>query len=93
MAWLTKSRFMAGRQCAKRLWFEVNEPLEAHAADSMPLRQGRAFDEFVRALWPGRVIARGRGMPARQTTSRSRPPGSRTGAATALASSARPSSW
>ena len=64
MAWLTKSRFMAGRQCAKRLWFEVNEPLEAHAADSMPLRQGRAFDEFVRALWPGRVIARGRGMPA-----------------------------
>mgnify|MGYP001164222246 CR=1 FL=1 len=64
MAWLTKSRFMAGRQCAKRLWFEVNDPLEVHAADSMPLRQGRAFDEFVRALWPGRVIARGRGMPA-----------------------------
>lgn len=64
MAWLTKSRFMAGRQCTKRLWFEVNEPLDTRAPDSMPLRQGRAFDEFVRAFWPGRVISRGRGMPA-----------------------------
>ena len=64
MAWLTKSRFMAGRQCTKRLWFEVNQPLETHAPESMAMLQGRAFDDFVRRLWPGRVIARGRGMPA-----------------------------
>lgn len=64
MAWLTKSRFMAGRQCAKRLWFEVNAPLEERAPDSMALHQGRAFDDFVRTLWPGRVIERSRGMPA-----------------------------
>jgi hypothetical protein len=64
MAWLTKSRFMAGRQCTKRLWFEVNAPLEARAPESMAMRQGHAFDAFVRGLWPGRVIARERGMPA-----------------------------
>lgn len=34
MAWLTKSRFMAGRQCTKRLWFEVNEPLATRAPSS-----------------------------------------------------------
>ena len=44
MAWLTKSRFMAGRQCTKRLWFEVNQPLETHAPESMAMLQGRAFD-------------------------------------------------
>lgn len=64
MAWLTKSRFMAGRQCTKRLWFEVNEPLATRAPESMAMRQGHAFDAFVRTLWPGRVIARAAGMPA-----------------------------
>lgn len=64
MAWLTKSRFMAGRQCAKRLWFEVNAPLEARAPASLALHQGRAFDDFVRELWPGHVIGRERGLPA-----------------------------
>lgn len=55
---------MAGRQCRKRLWFEVNEPHEGRAPDTMAMRQGRAFDDCVRDLWPGRVISRERGMPA-----------------------------
>lgn len=64
MAWLTKSRFMAGRQCVKRLWFEVNAPLEERAPESFAILQGRAFDDLVRELWPGEVIDRKRGMPA-----------------------------
>lgn len=64
MPWLTKSRFMAGRQCVKRLWFEVNAPLEVRAPESLAILQGRAFDDFVRTLWPGEVIDRARGMPA-----------------------------
>ena len=64
MPWLTKSRFMSGRQCAKRLWFEVNAPLEVREPESLAILQGRAFDDFVRKLWPGVVIDRERGMPA-----------------------------
>ena len=64
MAWLTKSRFMSGRQCPKRLWFEVNEPLEEKPLDSLPLINGRKFDDLVRTLQPGTVISRERGMPA-----------------------------
>ena len=55
---------MAGWQCTKRLWFEVNAPLETRAPDSVAILQGRVFDAFVREWWPGRVIARDRGMPA-----------------------------
>lgn len=64
MAWLTKSRFLAGLQCRKRLWFEVHQPLEAEVAASTAMRQGRQFDEVVRQLRPGVVIARDQGMPA-----------------------------
>ena len=64
MAWLTKSRFMSGRQCAKRLWFEVNQPLGVEPPPSVPMLQGRAFDELVQQLEPGIIISRERGMPA-----------------------------
>ena len=64
MAWLTKSRFMAGRQCPKRLWFEVHEPLDEKPLETMPLINGRKFDDLVRTLRPGTVISRERGMPA-----------------------------
>ena len=64
MAWLTKSRFMSGRQCVKRLWFEVNQPLTVEVPPSVPMLQGRAFDELVQRLEPGIVISRERGMPA-----------------------------
>lgn len=64
MAWLTKSRFTAGLQCEKRLWFEVNQPLTGPQLERLALVQGRAFDEAVRILQPGRTISRGKGMPA-----------------------------
>ncbi len=64
MAWLTKSRFLSGLQCHKRLWFEIHQPLEEQSAASMPMLQGRAFDQAVRELHPGTVISRDAGMPA-----------------------------
>ncbi|MFO1400038.1 MAG: DUF2779 domain-containing protein [Steroidobacteraceae bacterium] len=64
MAWLTKSRFLSGLQCAKRLWMEVHAPLEERAADTLPLANGRALDRLVQTLAPGPVIARDAGMPA-----------------------------
>lgn len=63
MAWLTKSRFMSGLQCAKRLWYEVHEPLEARPGDSMPLINGRAVDQVTQTLQPGPVISRDDGLP------------------------------
>ncbi len=64
MAWLTKSRFLSGRQCGKRLWFEVHRPLEQPVPPSVAILQGRAFDQLVQRLEPGVVISRHRGMPA-----------------------------
>src|SRR5882757_7009697 len=64
MAWLTKSRFLSGLQCHKRLWFEIHEPLEESFEPGIPVLQGRAFDEVVQELRPGVVISRAEGLPA-----------------------------
>jgi len=64
MAWLTKSRFLSGLQCHKRLWFEIHQPLEEAIVPNAAMLQGRAFDEVVRHLRPGEVISRDAGMPA-----------------------------
>lgn len=64
MPWLTKSRFMSGLQCAKRLWMEVHAPLEERLPDSMAFVNGRAIDRLVQTLEPGPVISREAGMPA-----------------------------
>ena len=64
MAWLTKSRFTSGLQCAKRLWNEVHEPLEQPLADSVAFINGREVDRLVQTLQPGAVISRDKGMPA-----------------------------
>jgi hypothetical protein len=64
MAWLTKSRFLSGLQCHKRLWFEVHQPLEGVAEPNTAILQGRSFDEAVQRLRPGVVISRDCGMPA-----------------------------
>jgi hypothetical protein len=66
---LTKSRFLSGLQCSKRLWFEVHEPLKDHSGDTMALVNGRAVDELIQGLQPGRVVSREAGMAAavRQT--------------------------
>lgn len=64
MAWLTKSRFMSGLQCPKRLWMEVHQPLEAPLPDSVVFVNGRAVDRLMQTLQPGPVISRQCGMPA-----------------------------
>jgi hypothetical protein len=64
MMWLTKSRFMSGRQCIKRLWFETHEPLEGAPAESMPLVNGRTVDRLVQQLEPGPVVSHEDGMRA-----------------------------
>jgi hypothetical protein len=63
MAWLTKSRFLTGLQCHKRLWFEINQPIEG-TEPGIAILQGRSFDEAVQRLRPGVVISRDDGMPA-----------------------------
>jgi hypothetical protein len=78
MAWLTKSRFLSGLQCHKRLWFEVHRPLEESGEPGIAVLQGRAFDEVVQGLQPGVVISRERGMqPAIAETKRVLAKGSR----------------
>ncbi|HEX9473535.1 MAG TPA: DUF2779 domain-containing protein, partial [Steroidobacteraceae bacterium] len=64
MAWLTKSRFLSGLQCPKRLWFEVHQPLEEGLPDSFVLLNGRAVDRLAQTRKPGTVVSRERGMPA-----------------------------
>src|ERR1039458_1401589 len=64
MPWLTKTRFLSGLQCHKRLWFEIHQPLEESIEPGIPILQGRAFDEVVQRLRPGVVISRDKGLPA-----------------------------
>lgn len=64
MAWLTKSRFVAGLQCEKRLWFEANQPLTEPQPANIRMLQGRTFDQVVQTLAPGVIISRDKGMPA-----------------------------
>jgi hypothetical protein len=62
MTWLTKSGFLSGLQCHKRLCFEIHQPLYEAVEPSIPILQGRAFDEVVQRLRPGVVISRSNGM-------------------------------
>ena|SRR6266513_3446619 len=64
MAWLTKTRFLSGLQCHKRLWFEIHQPLEESIEPDIPILQGRVFDEAVQRLRPGVVISQDNGMLA-----------------------------
>ena len=62
--WLTKSRYISGLQCPKRLWNEVNAPLEEELPDSVAFVFGRTFDQVVQMMEPGVVISREDGLPA-----------------------------
>jgi hypothetical protein len=64
MAWLTKSRFLSGLQCHKRLWFEIHQPLEQAIDMGAAILQGRSFDEVVQQLHPGVIVPRRDSMPA-----------------------------
>ncbi len=55
---------MSGLQCSKRLWNEVNAPLEEGLPDSVAFVFGRTFDQVVQTMEPGVVISREDGLPA-----------------------------
>jgi hypothetical protein len=55
---ISKSKFMAGTQCLKRLYWQVHEPeLAAELDDSSEARieQGREVGLLARQLFPGGV--------------------------------------
>lgn len=57
---VTKSRFLHGVQCRKRLWYEVNRPEDVPLPDAATLAmfdQGHALGEVARRLYPDGVEA------------------------------------
>ena len=55
---LSKSRFVAGCQCLKRLYWQVHEPELAEEPDSATeaiIEQGREVGRLARTLFPGGV--------------------------------------
>ena len=57
---LSKSRFMSGMQCHKRLWWEIHEPdaddLEPDPATQFILDRGKEVGELARTYVPGGVL-------------------------------------
>ncbi|HET7212352.1 MAG TPA: DUF2779 domain-containing protein, partial [Terriglobia bacterium] len=56
---LSKSRFMAGVQCLKRLYLQVHQPELAAAPDDVALdalRRGQEVGELARTAFPGGVL-------------------------------------
>jgi hypothetical protein len=62
---LSTSRFIAGRQCLKRLYLHVHEPEladEPDAAAEAIIEQGWEVGMLVRQLFPGGVEVRNEGL-------------------------------
>ena len=61
---LSKSKFMAGRQCLKRLHFQVHQPelaAQPDAAGEAIIEQGREVGLLARQMFPGGVEVRSEG--------------------------------
>ena len=61
---ISKSKFMAGRQCLKRLYFQVHKPelaAEPDAASEAVIEQGRKVGLLAREMFPGGVEVRSEG--------------------------------
>jgi len=61
---ISKSKFMAGVQCLKRLYFEVHEPglaARSGGANQAIIEQGQGVGLLARQLFPGGVEASGSG--------------------------------
>ncbi|MDQ7012051.1 MAG: DUF2779 domain-containing protein [Mariprofundaceae bacterium] len=62
---LSKSKFMAGLQCPKRLWLQVHRPeLSPDIGDSLPMLNGNEIGEMARRLYPGVLVEYEAGMGA-----------------------------
>jgi len=58
---ISKSKFMAGRQCLKRLYFQVHQPelaVESDDASEAVIEQGRDVGLLARQMFPGGVEVR-----------------------------------
>ena len=54
---LTKSRYLAGLQCPRRLWLVVHEPLPYEAPDpGSPMDMGQVIGRKAHLLFPGGVL-------------------------------------
>jgi hypothetical protein len=61
---ISKSRFMAGVQCLKRLYLLIHEPglaAQPDGANEATIEQGREVGLLVRQLFPGGVEVNGSG--------------------------------
>ena len=70
---ISKSKFMAGRQCLKRLYFQVHQPelaAEPDAASEAVIEQGREVGLLARKLFPGGVEVRSEGLDKAIRTTR-----------------------
>jgi len=57
--WLTKSKFIAGRQCLKRLYLEVHQPELAAEPDERSMavfEQGHEVGRWAQKMFPGGVL-------------------------------------
>jgi hypothetical protein len=63
---LSKSRYTAGVQCHKLLWWKVHEPLAIELQPDKVLQdrfdQGKQVGELARTLFPGGVLVEGRSV-------------------------------
>jgi len=64
---LSKSRFIAGMQCPKRLYLSVYPPEvsgEDNCTESLSMLNGNAVGEVARSLYPGTMVEYGSGLLA-----------------------------
>lgn len=63
---LSKSRFIAGLQCSKRLWLQVHKPelVEEDYGESLPMLNGNEVGDMARQLFPGTLVEYDDGIAA-----------------------------
>lgn len=65
-AYLSKSRFLSGWQCPRRLWLEVHDPDKAQVAEATEraFETGHQVGELARRLFPGGILVAPEGTPS-----------------------------
>jgi predicted RecB family nuclease len=70
--WLTKSRFLAGEQCPKRLWQQCHAPLEDGSESSPITETGLEVGRLAHRLFPNGAVAWTEGQTASQAIAATR---------------------
>ena len=71
-SWLTKSLFLAGEQCPKRLWQQCHAPLEEGTGSSPVTDTGLEVGRFAHRLFPDGAVAWTEGQTASQAIAATR---------------------